>query len=85
MNAFAHMKSREHKARRVKSLQEVVSHELDTPYPMQRLLDTGQVVLTLVDESGDGACPMAPSLWRWCGTCGLSTFRGPRRSTSLLI
>ena len=28
------------------------------------LLDTGHIVLTLVDKGGDGACPTAPSLWK---------------------
>ena len=62
-NAFRHIKCRQHKVHRLNSLEEVISREPGTPYTMLHLPDTGRVVLAPVDEGGDGACPVAPSLW----------------------
>ena len=62
-NAFGHIKSRQHKARQLKSLEDVVSRELGAPYAVQHLLDTGQIMLTLVAGGLCGAHPTAPTLW----------------------
>ena len=62
--AFAHVKSRQHRARRLRTLQEVVSGELGAEYLVRHLPDTGQIVLTPVDGGGgSGALPTAPSMW----------------------
>ena len=37
---FSHVKSRQHKARRLQSLEDVVSQELGAPYTVQHLPDT---------------------------------------------
>ena len=52
--AFAHIKSRQHQARRLRTLQDVVSGELGAEYLVKHLPDTGQIVLTPVD--GGGGC-----------------------------
>ena len=59
------MKSRQHKARRLQSLADVVSGELDAPYTAQHLPDTRQIMLKRVAGRGGGrgANPTAPSLW----------------------
>ena len=54
--AFAHVKSRQHRARRLRTLQEVVSGELGAEYLVRHLPDTGQIVLTPVDGGGGGWC-----------------------------
>ena len=56
------MKSRQHRARRLRTLQGVVSGELGAEYLVKHLPDTGQIVLTPVD-GGVGALPTAPSMW----------------------
>ena len=62
--AFAHVKSRQHRARRLRTLQEVVSGELGAKYLVRHLPDTGQIVLTPVDRGGGGcALCTAPSMW----------------------
>ena len=61
--AFAHVKSRQHRARRVRTLQEVVSGELGAKYLVRHLTDRGQIVLTPVDRGGSSALPTAPSMW----------------------
>ena len=60
---FSHIKSRQHKARRLQALEDVVSWELGAPYTVQHLPDTGQIMLTPVAGGGGGANPTAPSLW----------------------
>ena len=62
-NAYAHIKSRQHMTRRLKSFQEVVSRQPGAPYKVQHVPDTGQIVVTPLDKGGDGACPTAPSMW----------------------
>ena len=47
-NAFAHIKSRQHKARQLKSLQDVVLWELGATHMVQNLPDTGYIVPTPV-------------------------------------
>ena len=49
---FAHIKSTQHKARQLKSLEDVVTLELGAPYAVQHLPDTDQIVLT--PEAGGG-------------------------------
>ena len=61
--AFAHIKSRQHRARRLRTLQDVVSGELGAEYLVKHLPDPGQIVLTPVDAGGSGALPTAPSMW----------------------
>ena len=61
--AFAHIKSRQHRARRLRTLQDVVSGELGAEYLVKHLPDTGQIVLTPVDEGGSGALSTALSMW----------------------
>ena len=61
--AFAHVKSRQQRARRLRTLQEVVPGELGAEYLVRHLPDTGQIVLTPVDWGGSGALPTAPSMW----------------------
>ena len=61
--AFAHIKSRQHRARRVRTLQNVVSGELGAEYLVKHLPDTSHMVLTPVDVGGCGALPNAPSMW----------------------
>ena len=56
---FSHVKSRQHKARQLQPLKDIVSRELGTPYPVQDLPDKVPIVLTLAA----GANPTAPSLW----------------------
>ena len=74
----SHVKSRQHKARRLQSLEDVVSWELGAPYTVQHLPDTGQIVLTPVarvggckpyntipvgeDRGGGVAHPVTPSI-----------------------
>ena len=77
---FSHAKSRQHKARRLQSLEDIVSRELGTPYTVQHLLDTGHIVLTPVAEGGGGVqtlqhhpCGRRP--WRRCGAYGHSLSR----------
>ena len=60
---FPHIKSRQHKARRLQLLEDVVSRELGAPYMVQHLPDRGQIMLTPVAGGGGGANPTAPSLW----------------------
>ena len=55
--AFAHVNSRQHRARRLRTLQEVVSGELGAEYLVRHLPDTGHIVLTPVDGGGE-----------WCST-----------------
>ena len=62
-NAFAHIKSKQHRARRLRTLQDGVSGELGAEYLVKHLPDTGQIVLTPVDRLGIGALPTAPSMW----------------------
>ena len=54
--AFAHIKSRQHQARRLRTLQDVVSGELGAEYLVKHLPDTGQIVLTPVDGGGGEWC-----------------------------
>ena len=61
--AFAHIKSRQHRARRLRTLQDVFSGELGAEYLVKHLPDAGQIVLTPVDGGGGGALPTAPSMW----------------------
>ena len=49
-----HVKSRQHKARRYQSLEDVVSRELGAPYTVQHFPDTGQIVLAPVAGGGGG-------------------------------
>ena len=67
--AFAHVKSRQHRARRLRTLQEVVSGELGAEYLPRPLPDTGQIVLTPVDVGGE-----------WCSTHGTIHVGEDRRS-----
>ena len=63
---FSHIKSRQHKAHRLQSLEDVVSRELGAPYMVPHLPDTGHIMLTPVARGGGGggrANPTAPSLW----------------------
>ena len=65
-SAFAHVKSKRRKAHPLKSLEDVVSREVDAPYTVQHLLDTGHILLTAVAGGGGGGCganPTAPTLW----------------------
>ena len=61
--AFAHINSRQHRARRLRTLQHIVSGGLGAEYLVKHLPDTGQIVLTPVDGGGVGALPTAPSTW----------------------
>ena len=62
--AFAHINSRQHHARRLRTLQDVVSGDLGAEYLVKHFSDTGQMVLTSEDGGGgDGAVPTAPSMW----------------------
>ena len=71
---FSHIKSRQHKVRRLQWLEDVVSWELGAPYTVQHLPDTDHIMLTPVAGGGGGcgANPTAPSLWEktvaavWC-------------------
>ena len=54
--AFAHIKSRQHRARRLRTLQDVVSGELGAEYLVKHLPDIGQIVLTPVDGGGGEWC-----------------------------
>ena len=55
-STFTHVKSRQHKARGLKPLEDVVSRELGAPYTVQPLRETGHIVLTAVAGRG--------GLWR---------------------
>ena len=55
--AFTHVQSRQHRARRLRRLQEVVSGESGAEYLVRHLPDRGQMVLTPVDGGGE-----------WCST-----------------
>ena len=61
--AIAHIRSRQHRARRLRTLPDVVSGELGAEYLVKHLPDTAQIVLTPVDGGGGGALPTAPSMW----------------------
>ena len=61
--AFAHIKSRQQRGRRLRVLQDVVPGELGAEYLVQHLPDTGRIVLTPVDGGVSGALPTAPSMW----------------------
>ena len=88
---FSHTKSRQHKARQLRSLEHVVSRELGALYTVQHLPHTGQIMLTPVAGGGGGGL--------WCkpyGTIPVGEdrggsvahpviYRGPRRNTSLFI
>ena len=54
---FSHVKSKQHKAGRVQSLEDVVSRELGAPCTVQHLPDKGKIVLTPVGGGGGG---------QWC-------------------
>ena len=51
--AFAPLKYRQHRARRLRTLQDVVSGELGAEYLVKHLPDTGQIVLTPIDGGGE--------------------------------
>ena len=51
---FSHIKTRQHKARGLQSLEDVVSRELGASYNVQHLLDAGPIMLTPVAGGGGG-------------------------------
>ena len=51
--ALAHIKSRQHRARGLRTLQDVVSGELGAEYPVKHVPDKAQIVLTPVDGGGE--------------------------------
>ena len=63
--AFAHIKSKQHRARRLRTLQDVGSGELGAEYLVKHLPDTDQIVLTPVDAGGGGGAALltAPAKW----------------------
>ena len=74
--AFAHIKSTQHRARRLRTLQEFVSGELGAEFLAKHLPDTDQIVLAPVDGGGGEVvlcpphhpCPGRPS--PRCGASG---------------
>ena len=45
---FSHVTSRQHKAQRLQSLEDVATRELGAPYTVHHMPDTGQIVLAPV-------------------------------------
>ena len=87
---FAHIKSRQHRPHRVRTLQNVVSGELGAKYLVKHLPDTSHMVRKAVD--GGGGVVLCPThlpcgrrLLQRCGAVGRCTCLGQRRSTSLPI
>ena len=85
---FCHVKSRQHKARRLQSLEDLVCRELGAPYTVQHLPDMGHMVFTPVAGVGGVQTlqrhPCGRRFWQRCGASGHSTYLGRYRTPYLV-